>query len=187
MTAPIEYVDLDHIAVAVERWADAWPRFVGVLGGRWMSGGQGPGFAELPTRNTWRVGVLAADKAGPAAFNVPVYRAVERALAQEAFRVRYGDSLAFEIFDVHEHRRIFLDARAHREEIATLLGAANLFNVKRLWSLPQVVNQHEAVKGAVQDILLAASTEKLFLPVATAVMHTPEQQIDAPIAIDAGS
>ena len=88
--------------------------------------GQGPGFAELPLRNTWRVGVLAADKAGPAAFNVPVYRAVERALAQEHFRARYGESLAFEIFDVHEHRRIFLDARAHREEIATLLGATNL-------------------------------------------------------------
>jgi fructose 1,6-bisphosphate aldolase/phosphatase len=125
--------------------------------------GQGPGFAELPLRNTWRVGVLAADKAGPAAFNVPVYRAVERALAQEHFRARYGDSLAFEIFDVHEHRRIFLDARAHREEIATLLGATNLFNVKRLWSLPQTISQPEAVKGAMQDILLAASTEKLAL------------------------
>ena len=31
--------------------------------------GQGPGFAELPLRSTWRIGVLAADKAGPAAFN----------------------------------------------------------------------------------------------------------------------
>src|SRR5262249_24857116 len=74
----------------------------------------------------------------------------ERALAQEHFRVRYGESLAFEIFDVHEHRRIFLDARVHREEVATLLGMTNLFNVKRLWSLPQ-------------NILLAASTEKLAL------------------------
>ena len=37
------------------------------------------------------------------------------------------------------------------------------------------------------SVSAAASTEKVFLPVATAVMHTPEQQIDAPIAIEAGS
>ncbi len=64
---------------------------------------------------------------------------------------------------MHNHTRIFLDARAHREDIETLLGATNLFNVKRLWSLPHTVAQREAVKGAVQDILLAASTEKLAL------------------------
>ena len=53
-------IDLDHIAVAVEQWADAWPRFVGVLGGRWMSGGQGPGFApsQLGFANGMRVEVL---------------------------------------------------------------------------------------------------------------------------------
>ncbi len=123
--------------------------------------GQGPGFAELPLRDTSKVGIFAADKAGPAAFNIPVFRAVESALGQEQFRSRYGQSIAYEIFDVHNHARIFLDARAHRDDIQTLLGATNLFNVKRLWSLPQSVSQPEAVRGAVQDILLAASTEKL--------------------------
>ena len=125
--------------------------------------GQGPGFAELPLKDTWKVGLLAADKAGPAAFNIPVYRAVEEVLTQEAFRARYGESLAFEIFDVHEHKRIFLDARAHRQDIPVLLGAANLFNIKRLWSLPRVIAEREAVEGAVQDMLLAASTERLAL------------------------
>ncbi|MFN3476367.1 MAG: fructose 1,6-bisphosphatase, partial [Candidatus Methylomirabilales bacterium] len=125
--------------------------------------GQGPGFAELPLKDLGRVGLFAADKAGPAAFNIPLYRAVEKALAQERFRSRYGESLAFEIYDVHHHTRIFLDARAHREDIEALLGATNLFNVKRLWSLKQTVPPREAVEGAVQDILLAASTEKLAL------------------------
>lgn len=125
--------------------------------------GQGPGFAELPLKDTRRVGLFAADKAGPAAFNIPVYHAVEKALAQGRLRPRYGESLAFEIYDVHNHMRIFLDARAHREDIETLLGATNLFNVKRLWSLPQTVAEREAVKAAVQDIVLAASTEKLAL------------------------
>jgi methylmalonyl-CoA/ethylmalonyl-CoA epimerase len=36
---------LDHVAIAVERWADAWPLFVERLGGRWLQGGRGPGFA----------------------------------------------------------------------------------------------------------------------------------------------
>ncbi|MBV8159793.1 MAG: VOC family protein [Acidimicrobiia bacterium] len=53
-------VDLDHVAIAVERWADAWPRLVGTLGARWMSGGRGPGFApcQLGFANGMRVEVL---------------------------------------------------------------------------------------------------------------------------------
>ncbi|HEX9993075.1 MAG TPA: VOC family protein [Acidimicrobiales bacterium] len=30
---------LDHVAVAVERWGDAWPRFRRDLGGAWVAGG----------------------------------------------------------------------------------------------------------------------------------------------------
>jgi hypothetical protein len=56
----IEGVDLDHVAVACEQWADAWPRFVGLLGGRWMSGGRGPGFApcQIGYANRMRVEIL---------------------------------------------------------------------------------------------------------------------------------
>ncbi len=36
---------LDHVAVAVEDHADAWPRYAGDLGGRWLSSGPGPGFS----------------------------------------------------------------------------------------------------------------------------------------------
>jgi len=35
----------DHVAIAVERWEDAWPRLGVALGGRWVSHGFGPGFA----------------------------------------------------------------------------------------------------------------------------------------------
>lgn len=125
--------------------------------------GQGPGFSELPLGETWKVGLFAADKCGPAAFNLPLYKAAERALAQEAVRSRYGQSLALEIYDVHNHRRIFLDAQAHRKDIEIFLGATNLFNVKRFWSLPGTIAQPESVKGAVKTIVLAASTEKLAL------------------------
>jgi methylmalonyl-CoA/ethylmalonyl-CoA epimerase len=41
---------LDHVAVAAERWEDAWPRYAGELGGRWISGGEVPGFAAHQLR-----------------------------------------------------------------------------------------------------------------------------------------
>jgi catechol 2,3-dioxygenase-like lactoylglutathione lyase family enzyme len=52
---------LDHVAIAVERWADAWPRYVGELGGEWVSGGESVGFApgQIRFANGMRVEVLA--------------------------------------------------------------------------------------------------------------------------------
>ena len=37
--------DLDHVAIAVERWRDGWPRFRELLGGAWDGGGSTIGFA----------------------------------------------------------------------------------------------------------------------------------------------
>jgi methylmalonyl-CoA/ethylmalonyl-CoA epimerase len=42
--------DLDHVAVAVERWTDAWPRYLGDLAGQWLAGGRGPGFSPSQVR-----------------------------------------------------------------------------------------------------------------------------------------
>ncbi|HXQ76013.1 MAG TPA: VOC family protein [Acidimicrobiales bacterium] len=51
---------LDHVAVAVERWTDAWPRYVHQLGGTWHSGGVNIGFspAQLRYDNGAKVEVL---------------------------------------------------------------------------------------------------------------------------------
>jgi hypothetical protein len=51
---------LDHVAIAVERWSDAWPRYVHQLGGRWHSGGVNIGFspAQLGYGNGAKVEVL---------------------------------------------------------------------------------------------------------------------------------
>ena len=53
-------VVLDHVAVAVEHWADAWPRYVHQLGGNWHSGGVNSGFspAQLAYANGAKVEVL---------------------------------------------------------------------------------------------------------------------------------
>jgi catechol 2,3-dioxygenase-like lactoylglutathione lyase family enzyme len=57
----IDAAVLDHVAIAVERWADAWPRYVSELGGEWISGGESIGFApgQLRFANGMRVEVLA--------------------------------------------------------------------------------------------------------------------------------
>ena len=56
----IDDVDLDHVAVAVERHADAWPRYGADLGGTWYAAGPGDGFnwAQLAFANGMRLEVL---------------------------------------------------------------------------------------------------------------------------------
>jgi methylmalonyl-CoA/ethylmalonyl-CoA epimerase len=56
----IAEADLDHIAVATESWADAWPRYIGDLGGVWVGGGPEVGFSSAQVRfaNEMRLEVL---------------------------------------------------------------------------------------------------------------------------------
>jgi methylmalonyl-CoA/ethylmalonyl-CoA epimerase len=51
---------LDHVAIAVEQWSDAWPRYVHQLGGTWHSGGVNSGFspAQLSYANGAKVEIL---------------------------------------------------------------------------------------------------------------------------------
>lgn len=60
MPPTIDGAALDHVALAVERWADAWPRYAVELGGAWSSGGLNVGFgpAQLQFANGARVEIL---------------------------------------------------------------------------------------------------------------------------------
>ena len=53
-------IDLDHVAVAVERHRDAFPRYAGDLGGQWVGGGWAIGFApgQLVYANGMKVELL---------------------------------------------------------------------------------------------------------------------------------
>jgi catechol 2,3-dioxygenase-like lactoylglutathione lyase family enzyme len=57
---PITAATLDHVALAVEHWSDAWPRYAVELGGAWSSGGLNVGFgpAQLRFANGGRVEIL---------------------------------------------------------------------------------------------------------------------------------
>lgn len=54
-------IDLDHVAVALERWDDGFPRYAGQLGGAWLGGGESVGFASCQLRfaNGMKVELLA--------------------------------------------------------------------------------------------------------------------------------
>jgi fructose 1,6-bisphosphate aldolase/phosphatase len=126
--------------------------------------GQGPGFAELPMPRPAPVGLLAIDKAGPSAFNLPVWEALRRCRADGSLAGYLGSSdacgVVLEIWDVEKHRRVFLGFDAEAEPAQHLLGATDKFNFKRVWTRTAGWNPARPAEG-LGDILLAASTEKL--------------------------
>src|SRR5262249_43195008 len=123
--------------------------------------GQGPGFAELPMPRPAPVGLFAIDKAGPAAFNLPVWEAIGRC-RNDGSLSRYlegtdAKGVVLEIWDVEKHRRIFLDHESEREHSQRLLGATDKFNLKRVWTRTAAWAPAKA-DSILGDILLAAST-----------------------------
>jgi catechol 2,3-dioxygenase-like lactoylglutathione lyase family enzyme len=111
---------LDHVAVAVERWTDAWPRYVHQLGGTWHSGGVNVGFspAQLGFANGAKVEILQPwepevnpflrrflDHSGPGphhlTFKVPEINAALKRVRQAGFEpvgVRLEDPVWREAF-----------------------------------------------------------------------------------------
>jgi fructose 1,6-bisphosphatase len=156
---------LPELQTAFDRWRHGTgeghtpaPPFAGNVSG------QGPGFAELPMPRATPVGLLAIDKAGPSAFNLPVWEALRRSRADGSLD-RYlqqtdARGVVMEIWDVERHRRVFLDIATEAETAQRLLGATDKFNVKRIWTRTAAWDPARADAG-LGDILLAASTEKL--------------------------
>jgi fructose 1,6-bisphosphate aldolase/phosphatase len=126
--------------------------------------GQGPGFAELPMARPAPVGILAIDKAGPSAFNLPVWEALRRCRADGSLAHYLEDpdarGVVLEVWDVERHRRAFLDCETEAEAAQRLLGATDKFNFKRIWTRTAGWKVARPAEG-LGDILLAASTEKL--------------------------
>src|SRR5262249_47381365 len=68
--------------------------------------------------------------------------------------------VVLEVWDVERHERVFLDLDAEGPTAQRLLGATDKFNVKRLWARAGGWDPAR-VAGALGEVLLAASTEKL--------------------------
>jgi len=127
--------------------------------------GQGPGFAELPLMGAGRIGLLAMDKTGPSAFNLPIWWSLNRAHKDGSLSRHIektgGKGVVIEIWDVENHKRGFLDLETEHLSIQNLLGAIEKFNIKRIWSRTAEEWDPARTQASLEEILLAASTEKL--------------------------
>ena len=127
--------------------------------------GQGPGFAELPLMGAGRIGLLAMDKTGPSAFNLPIWWSLNRSYKDGSLRRHLektgGKGIVIEIWDVEHHKRGFLDLETEPLSIQNLLGAIEKFNVKRIWSRTAEKWDPARSQESLGEILLVASTEKL--------------------------
>lgn len=127
--------------------------------------GQGPGFAELPLMGAGRIGLLAMDKTGPSAFNLPIWWSLNRAHKDGSLRRHIektgGKGVVIEIWDVENHKRGFLDLETEHLSIQNLLGAIEKLNIKRIWSRSAEKWDPARTQESLEEILLAASTEKL--------------------------
>jgi fructose 1,6-bisphosphate aldolase/phosphatase len=162
---PPEKARFGELQAAFDRWRTGAgegrtpaPPFAGNVSG------QGPGFAELPMRRPAPVGVLAIDKAGPSAFNLPVWEALRRCRAdgtlERYLKADNARGVVLEVWDVERHRRVFLDIEGEAEVAQRLLAATDKYNVKRLWARTADWDPILA-PASLGEILLAASTEKL--------------------------
>ncbi len=161
-----ERAEIGHLEKAYKEWKTGEGQGHKVI--RVFSGnisGQGPGFAELPLVRPGRIGLLAIDKAGPSAFNLPIWWSLNQASATGSLaaylRQTGGIGCVLEIWDVEHHRRIFLDVESEAESAKNLLGAVERFNIKRVWSRKSKYWTAERVSEELGEVLLAASTEKL--------------------------
>ena len=59
-------IALDHLAIGVERWTDAYPRFAAELGGQWSHGGDAGGYApcQLTYGHGMRLELIAPSPSG---------------------------------------------------------------------------------------------------------------------------
>ncbi|MEM4389413.1 MAG: fructose-1,6-bisphosphate aldolase/phosphatase [Candidatus Micrarchaeia archaeon] len=120
--------------------------------------GIGPGIAEMEftERKSEPVIVFMMDKTEPGAFNLPIYRTfadpfntiglvIDPAM-QRGFR--------FEVWDIKEHKRIFLNMPDEMYDALTLVGAQSRYVIKRVYP-------REGGKLPPDEPVAVVSTEKL--------------------------
>lgn len=112
--------------------------------------GQGPGFAEIniPDEGPVTFGIFAADKAGPDAFNVPLWYALRKAAEEGTLSRQFGDVIA-EVWDIHHAQRGDFSYANEKATLQALLAPTHLNSVKRIW------------QAGASRILAALSVEKL--------------------------
>lgn len=122
--------------------------------------GMGPGVAELEFTERTGEPIIAfmMDKTEPGAFNLPIFRMFADPFNTAGLIIdpSLHGGFRFEVWDILEHRRVFLDAPEEMYEILALIGAKSRYVVKRVFP------KEDHPKLPPEEPVAVISTEKLF-------------------------
>jgi len=122
--------------------------------------GMGPGVAELEftERKAEPIVAFMMDKTEPGAFNLPVYRIFADPFNTAGLIIDPSchGGFRFEIWDIHEHKRVFMSTPEETYDLLALIGAKSRYVIKRVYP------KDNHPKLPADEPVAAVSTEKLF-------------------------
>ncbi|ADC65683.1 protein of unknown function DUF100 [Ferroglobus placidus DSM 10642] len=121
--------------------------------------GMGPGVAEMEFTERKAEPLIAfmMDKTEPGAFNLPIFRIFADPFNTAGLVIdpSMHQGFVFEIWDIMEHKRVFMKAPEEMYDILALIGAKSRFVIKRVYPKP-------GGKLPEDEPVAVVSTEKLY-------------------------
>lgn len=121
--------------------------------------GMGPGVAELEftERKAEPIIVFMMDKTEPGAFNLPIFKTFGDPFNTAGLVIdpAMHSGFKFEVWDIIERKKVFLDCPAEMHDLLALIGAKSRYVIKRVFP--------KKGKLPVSEPVAAISTEKLAL------------------------
>ncbi len=121
--------------------------------------GMGPGVAEMEFTERKAEPIIAfmMDKTEPGAFNLPIFRIFADPFNTAGLVIdpSMHQGFIFEIWDIMEHKRVFMKAPEEMYDILALIGAKSRFVIKRVFPKP-------GGKLPEDEPVAVISTEKLY-------------------------
>lgn len=122
--------------------------------------GMGPGVAEMEftERKGEPIVVFMMDKTEPGAFNLPIYRMFADPFNTAGLVIdpSMHDGFRFEVWDIHDHKKVFLHTPEEMYDLLALIGAKERYVIKRVY--PKEVHP----KLPHDEPVAVISTEKLY-------------------------
>ncbi len=120
--------------------------------------GLGPGIAEMEftERKAEPVVVFMMDKTELGAFNLPIYRIFGDPFTTAGLVIdpNMHNGFRFEVWDIKEHKRVFMNAPEETYDLLALIGAKSRYVIKRVYPKKGKLPENEPAA--------VISTEKLF-------------------------
>ncbi|RLF71779.1 MAG: fructose 1,6-bisphosphatase, partial [Thermoplasmata archaeon] len=121
--------------------------------------GMGPGVAEMEFTERKAEPLIAfmMDKTEPGAFNLPIFKMFADPFNTAGLVIdpSMHSGFRFEIWDIKEHKRVFMGAPEELYSILTLIGAKSRYVIKRIYP-------KEGGKVPPDEPVAVVSTEKLY-------------------------